>query len=448
MSQGRIAFIDDEADLCAAAEDWLTASGFSVATWSAPLLARQELDTAAFDAVVIDLRMPDLMGNRLMLDLHAREADLPIILMSAHADVPAAVAAMRQGAHDFLEKPYLPEHLVAVLERAVEWRRLKRDLSRSPAPQSRQERLEQAVLGRSEAITHLRRAMLQLADTHADLLIRGPQGSGREAIARLMHEMSRRARRPFVALDCQAISAEEMEIELFGYERGSQPGLSRERPSRFEQINGGTLYLAEIEALSPALQMRLFRVLQDKCLTRSGGHLARPVDIRLIASSRLDLDEEMRAQRFRQDLYFRLAAASLRTPALAERLEDLATLYLHYLQQAAAKFRRPLPEPSPAQFEALSSRDWQGNLAELQAEAERHVLGLGPSRLSHAPSHRADEAMDKASLAEKMAIYEMRLISEALEAAEGSSAKAAEALGLPRRTLNEKIARLGVRGSG
>lgn len=465
MTKGAIAFIDDEPDLCAAAEDWLSTSGFEVKTWSDPLMARAEINCAELDAVVVDLRMPGLMGNLLMRDLRARDPDLPVILMSAHADVTQAVSAMRDGAHDFVEKPYLPEHLVAVLERALEWRRLRRDLARAHAPQSRQERISHELIGRSSVIAALRHGVLQLADAPVDLLLRGPHGAGREALARLIHDLSRRARRPFVALDCRAISKDDMEIELFGFERGALPGRSGERASRFEHANGGTIYLTEIEALAPDLQMRLFRTLQDRAVTRIGGHQARSVDIRLIVATSTDLEACMNAGHFRQDLYFRLAAAGLRAPALAERREDLPQLYLQALAQSAARLRRPLPEPGPAFLETLKTRDWPGNLSELQAEAERHVLGLLGDKPGHidpptspvttiASYLNAHNESSQPSpftppaglnLAQKLASYEAHILRHALDAAGGSTAKAAEDMGIPRRTLNEKLSRLGLR---
>lgn len=446
MSRGRIAFIDNEAELCAAAEDWLSVSGFEVVTWSDPLQAREALMPSAFDAVVVDLRMPGLTGDQLQRDLLARDPDLPVILMSAHADVTVAVEAMRNGAHDFLEKPYLPEHLVAVLDRAREWRQLRRDLARAQTPQTRQERVEQALLGRSPLISALRDRVLQLADARVDLLLSGPQGSGREATARLIHDLSRRARRPFVALDCRAIDRETMEAELFGYARGALPGRSGERSSRFEFAQGGTIYLTEIEFLAPDLQMRLFRTLQDRAVTRIGSQQPRSIDTRLIAATGTDLEAQMSAGHFRQDLYFRLSTARLRVPALAERREDLPQLFLQALTESAERLRRPLPEPQATRLETLKARDWPGNLAELRAEAERHVLGLGSEPLAPDPPPTA-KAPDPTgeTLAQSLAAYEARLIRQALDAHGGSALRAAAALGLPRRTLNEKIARLGLR---
>ncbi len=441
MSRGRIAFVDDEPDLCAAAADWLESSGFGVTTWSDPLRAREEIDPARFDVVLTDLRMPDLPGDRLLAHLRERDPDLPVILMSAHADVPVAVAAMRDGAHHFIEKPYLAEYLVAVLDRAVEWRRLRHEAAQGSIPPGRQQLLEQRLPGKSAPIRALRAALLQLADVPVDLLLSGDPGTGCETAARAIHDLSRRARRQFVPLDCAAIPEAALEAELFGHERGALPQASGERASRFEFAQGGTIWLAEVHALSPALQARLYRVLQEGAVTRTGGQVARAVDVRLIASTPQDLRARMAAGQFRPDLYFRLASAGLVMPALAERPDDIPLLFSHYLAEAARRFRRPLPDPTPAELAALRQRDWPGNLAQLQALAERQVLGLRESERAPAPPPEDDPR----PLAEQVAAFEAATIARALERSAGSSAAAAVLLGLPRRTLNEKIARHGLR---
>lgn len=441
-ARGHVAFIDDEPDLCAAAADWLETSGFAVETWSDPRQALAGLDTARCDVVLTDLRMPDLPGDRLMAALRERDPDLPVILMSAHADVPVAVAAMREGAHDFIEKPYIAEYLVAVLDRAVEWRRLRREIAQARAPQTRRDRVDQRLIGRSPAIVQLREAVLHLADVPVDLLLTGEVGTGRETLARLVHDLSRRARRPFVALDCAAIPEPALEAELFGHERGALPGTTTERASRFEFAGGGTIYLAGIEALSPGLQARLVRVLQDRAVVRLGGNAPRAVDVRLIASTTGDLAALAGQGAFRQDLYFRLSSAGLRLPPLAERPEDIGLLYSQFLAEAAARFRRPAPEPGPADLAALRARAWPGNLPQLQAAAERHVLGL---REDGARGQAPAAPEDRLPLPRRVAAFEAQAIAEALARCGGSSAAAAELLGLPRRTLNEKIARYGLR---
>ncbi|WP_290687843.1 sigma 54-interacting transcriptional regulator [Haematobacter sp. UBA3484] len=222
-------------------------------------------------------------------------------------------------------------------------------------------------------------------------------------------------------------------------ERGATPPPARQ--GRFEFANGGAIFLSEVEALSPALQARLARFLQDRTFTRMGDNVSRPVDVRLVAATSLDLSALLERGQFRRDLYFRLTTAEVHLPSLAERTEDIPLLYAHYLMEAARRFRRPEPTPGPVDLETLAARSWPGNLSQLQAVAERHVLGL---RAGNAPA--AEREMDAGlPLAQKVAEFEASLIIEALAQAGGSSAGAAERLGLPRRTLNEKIARYGLR---
>lgn len=443
MTRGRIAFVDDEIELCAAAADWLESSGFKIATWSAPLEALAAITPADFDVVVTDLRMPDLPGDKLLAALRAQDPDLPVVLMSAHADIQAAVTAMRDGAHDFVTKPYVAEYLVAVLDRAVEWRRMRREMDSLRLPQAHLGRVEQQLIGRSAQVQRLREAVQHLANVPVDVLITGEIGTGREIVARLIHDLSRRERRQFVALDCSAVPEAALEAELFGHDKGALPGTTTERHSRFEFANGGTIYLSEIHALSPALQARLSRSLQDRAVVRLGGNTPRPVDVRLIASSPLDLHERMRAGQFRQDLYFRLSSAEIRVPSLAERPDDIALLYSHYLHEAALRFRRPEPTPTPAALSALRDRAWPGNLPQLQAMAERHVLALKGADGATPPDRSPVES--HLPLTVRVAQFEAQAIAEALTRCGGSSAQAAEILGLPRRTLNEKIARYGLR---
>ena len=439
MTRGHVAFVDDEAELCAAVADWLETSGFTVETWTDPLRALEEIDLARTDAVITDLRMPGLTGDALMAAFRAREPDLPVVLMSAHADIPVAVAAMRDGAHDFIEKPCAAEYLAAVTQRAVEWRLLRRELVQLRAPQSQRRVVEQRLIGRSPQVAHLRDMALRLADVPVDMLLKGEPGTGREDFARLVHDLSARARRPFVALDCAAIPEAALEAELFGQERGGNPPTARQ--GRFEFANGGTIFLSEVEALSPALQARLARFLQDRTFTRVGDNVSRPVDVRLVAATSADLSVLLEQGRFRRDLYFRLTTAEVLLPSLSERPEDIPLLYAHYLMEAARRFRRPEPTPGAADLEMLTVRRWPGNLTQLQTAAERQVLGFRAGNAA-GPERDIEAGLP---LAQKVAEFEASLIMEALAQSGGSSAGAAERLGLPRRTLNEKIARYGLR---
>lgn len=432
--RGRILFIDDEAQLCAAAADWLEASGFAVSAFTDPAAALAALDAAACDCVVTDLRMPGLTGQEVLDALRARDPDLPVILLSGHADVPVAVAAMRTGAHDFLEKPYRAEHLVDVLDGAVSLRRMRR-AARAQVSALGSERLEMRLAGSSAAIRHLRASVMALADLPLDLLIVGPLGSGRRSVARCLHDFSRRARRPFVEIDCDALDPARAEAALLGHERGHLPGIAAARTGLLEQAHGGTLYLAGIEALGPAMQARLMAVLREGEVTRLGGTAARPVDLRVIASLATAPDEALAAGRLRADLFHHLSPAMLHLPPLSARREDIPLLFTGFVQEAARRLGRPAPTLRPADLDRLAAQDWPGNLPELRAAAIRSVLALEPAPQPDLPL----------ALPERLARIEAQIIAETLAAAGGATAQAAELLGIPRRTLNEKLARFGLR---
>lgn len=437
MTRGTIAFIDDETRLCAAAEDWLGASGFTVTAWSDPRQALAEISVEATDCVVTDLRMPDIDGRAVLQHLRGADADLPVILLSGHADVPAAVDVMREGAFDFLEKPYAAEQIVAVLDRAVEMRRMRRQLRATRWSELSSLKLEARLAGISPAMAALREAVRHLADLPVDLLIRGEPGVGKEEIARAMHDLGRRARRPFVVIDCAPRPEQAFEAELLGHERGFVAGTTAVRIGKLEHANGGTLFFDGIERLSPALQARLLRVLQDRTIERIGSNAPRPLDIRIIAATHADIASEVAAGRFRADLYHRLSAVDLAVPPLRQRREDIALLYTRFVEDAAERFARPVPRLLDADLRLLQMRNWPGNAAELKAIAERQVLGLHFPVAEPMPQH--------GTLPDRVARFEAEVIAEALSLCDGRSSDAADMLGIPRRTLNEKVVKYGLR---
>ncbi|MFN4209064.1 MAG: sigma-54-dependent transcriptional regulator [Devosia sp.] len=438
MTRGRIAFIDDEKQLCEAAEDWLSVSGFTVTTYQNPALAIREIDPHAFDCVVSDLRMPGASGFDVLTHFRAADGDLPVILLTGHGDVPVAVRAIQTGAYDFIEKPYDADMLVTVLDRAVERRRLRIEIDRlhdgAGAPS-----IEDRLIGISPAIVALRSSVAQLASINVDILITGQTGTGKEVLARALHEFGARSAGNFVAINCAAVPESIFESEIFGHEKGAFSGAVAERAGKFEYGQGGTVFLDEIESMPLALQAKVLRAIQERTVVRLGSNRERPIDVRFIAATKTDLRRESEAGRFRADLYYRLATVELALPPLAERREDIPLLYGVFARAAAERFGMALPPDMD--LAGLADQPWPGNVRELKSAAERAVLGLA------SPASPRRSRGPAGTLPDRVARFEAEAIAQTLRMTNGSTAEAAEQLGLPRRTLNEKIARYGLRGA-
>ena len=437
--RGHVLLVDDEPELVDAASEWLGVSGFAVSSVTDPRKAIASLDPDDIDCVVSDLRMPHLDGMQLLKAITARDRHVPVVLLTAHGDVAHAVQAMRQGAHDFLEKPYDADHLVAILDRAIEQRRLRREIARLRAELDGSSDLDTRLVGASRSMREIRARILQLANFDVDILVHGETGTGKEVVARALHDFSRRAAHRFVAINCAAVPETIFESEMFGHAAGAFTDAKGEREGKVEYADGGTLFLDEIESMPLALQAKILRVLQEREVERLGSNKARPVDIRVVAATKRDLKAESEAGRFRADLYYRLSTVELKLPRLTERTGDVALLFTLFMERAARRFGISVAPPSPSLLAELATRPFAGNVRELKIEAERYALGLdGTSEASLPMDGLAD-------LPSQVAAFEADLIRRALDATDGSTTLAAERLGLPRRTLSEKIARYNLR---
>ncbi|MBJ3783183.1 sigma-54-dependent Fis family transcriptional regulator [Devosia sp. MSA67] len=442
-----ILIVDDEDMVRTALEQWLRLSGFETATAADAREALAAIDEIRPHVVLTDVRMPGLSGLDLLRSIAERGLPTEVILITGHGDVPMAVEAMRAGAFDFLQKPYVPDQLVHSISRAAEQARLKRELAdlRRKLDGGESE-LSTRLVGASRVMEDLRRSVLELATIPADIILFGETGTGKEVVARCLHDFSPRAKGPFVAVNCAAIPAELIESELFGHEAGSFTGASGQRVGKFEFANGGTLLLDEIESMPLLAQAKVLRVIQERVVERLGSNRQVPLDIRIIAASKVDLAAESQAGRFRADLYYRLNTATLDLPPLRERGDDCVILFHHFLGDAARRFGRPAPALHPADISALVSHGWPGNVRELKAAADRFALGLGATGRSIGDIiGQRQPAASGVSLAERLAAYERHLIEAELDRHDDSIAAAAEALQVPRRTLSEKMSRLGVR---
>ena len=448
MSKFTVVIVEDEEMVRTALEQWLRLSGCDVAAASNPQDGLALIDDLKPEVVLSDIRMPGGSGIELLRAVRERSDTTEVILITGHGDVPMAVEAMRDGAFDFIQKPYVPDQLVKVLWRAAEQCRLRREIADLRRRLDGGETaLATRLIGSSRAMEDLRRAVLELSSINADVIILGETGTGKEVVARCLHDFSPRAGGPFVAVNCAAIPGELIESELFGHEAGAFTSAKGVRIGKFEFANNGTLLLDEIESMPLLAQAKVLRVIQERAVERVGSNRQIPLNIRIVAASKADLLAESDAGRFRADLYYRLNMATLTLPPLRDRGEDMVLLFSHFLEQAAQRFSRPAPRLHPADVAALMTHAWPGNVRELKAAADRFALGLDATgkSLDSILAPRGTKTPPMAvSLAERVAAYERHIIEAELARHGGSVAAVVDALGVPRRTLNEKMTRLGV----
>ncbi len=430
-----VLLIDDDEAMRRSTEQALELAGFSVSAHGGAEAALSRAGPGLNGVVVTDIRMPGMDGMSLLHHLTERDPDLPVILITGHAEVRLAVEAMRRGAYDFIEKPFSVQALAAVIRRALEHRALVIENRRLRAVAGQRDDIEARLPGRSAAMVDLRRKVRSIGPSEADVMILGPTGSGKDVVARALHDLSQRAEKPFIAINCAALPAALIESELFGHEAGAFPGAMRPRYGRFEHARGGTILLDEIGVMSPDLQAKLLRVLQDRAITRLGSNDTVRLDVRFLATSSADLEAAVAAGTFRADLYYRLNVATLRLPALKDRREDIPLLFTQLVREAAARHGVEDRLPTPEFVAALSTRDWPGNVRELRNVADRFVLGLDWLEGENAAPPR---------LADRVAEFERSVIAAAIAAHRGRLRPVYESLDISRKTLYDKMQKHGL----
>ena len=430
-----VRLVDDDADLLAALGQSLRLAGFTVEPFTSGAAALEGLSPDYPGVILSDVRMPGMDGLELFGRLNEMDPELPVILLTGHGDVPMAVAALKRGAYDFLTKPVGTDQLAAALGRACQSRALVIE-NRALRQQHQQVRAEETrLIGLSPFMAHLRDNIERLASAGGDLLLVGPSGSGKETVARAIHRQGPRRSRAFVHVACATLDEARFDAEYLGLDPSGRMGRSA---GRLLAAHRGTLYLDEVDALSPALQARLMALIEAGEIWSPGAAAPRPLDLRVIASSRGDLQGRMRKGLFRGDLYYRLSGVVLTLPPLAERREDIPDLFRHFLLEACARLDIAPPPVTPSTLARLAAHDWPGNLRELRRFAEAHALGLSPFAGQAAAD--PDEG-----LAAMVADYEAGLIREALRHAGGSASRAMTRLRLPRKTFYDKLARHGIK---
>ncbi|HTV66983.1 MAG TPA: sigma-54 dependent transcriptional regulator [Rhizobiaceae bacterium] len=437
MMQSTILTVDDDEEVRRSMAQALDLAGFATQEFSAPERALDFVNPGFNGAVVTDIRMPGMDGMTLMARIRDIDADIPVILVTGHGDVQLAVKAMREGAYDFVEKPFNAQDFADRVARAVDRRRLVLENRVLRAAAGKRDDVEARLPGRTPVMVDLRYRLRAVAGTDADVLVIGDTGTGKEVLARALHDLSGRATKPFVAINCAALPENLIESELFGHEAGAFPGAIRPRYGKFEHARGGTVLLDEIGSMPLELQAKLLRVIEDRVIARLGSNEPVPLDVRFVATSKVDLEAEVAAGRFRADLFYRLNVVTLRMPSLETRREDVPLLFLALVREAAGRYRRD-EVAVPAEIIAeIAQRDWPGNVRELRNAADRFVLGLGLG------DDRGSER-EASRLADRVAEFEKSIIAGALLAHGGSLRPVYESLGISRKTLYEKMQRHGL----
>jgi DNA-binding NtrC family response regulator len=443
--KGRVLVVDDHRQARESMSDVLRQAGHYVQCVSSALEALKVLDRESFDVVVTDLQMPGMTGLDFVRKLEKRPHGAQVVMVTAYATVASAVEAIRHGAFDYIEKPFAADRLEKLVERAMGHGRLI-DARQNLQPTSASEGF--AMIGNSPAMRALRGRIARAAPTSETILISGESGTGKELVARTIHEASTRAQTPLVSLNCPVLSAQLMESELFGHERGAFTGAETERTGRFELADGGTILLDEITEIEMPLQAKLLRVLQERAFERVGSSQTRHVDVRVLATTNRDLQVEVAAGRFREDLFFRLAVIPLEVPPLRDRGEDILPLAEYFLTRTAARLGRDPCDLDQGTLDLLHSYHWPGNVRELDNIITRaSVLNVeGPISaddlrpwLIESPGAAAPSADDRLPLGLSLREMERKLIEATLEHFDGHRARTAEALGIGLRTLSGKL---------
>lgn len=466
MMRPRILLIEDDASTSSALSKVLTGEGYLVTTADRGDDGLAMATRETFDLVITDLRLPGLGGLELVKQLHIAKPKLPIVLMTAHGTTETAIEATKQGAYEYLMKPFEADELLDLVAAAVDAGRLMSE----PVELGEARSGQSALVGSSRAMQAIYKELGRVAATPVTVLIRGETGTGKELIARAIYQHSDRADKPFIAVNCAAIPETLLESELFGHERGAFTGAQARRVGRFEQAVGGTLFLDEIGDLNPNTQAKLLRVLQERCIQRLGDSTNVPVDVRVVAATHRDLEGAITEKEFREDLFYRLSVVTISLPPLRERAEDIPDLVRFFIRRYARELSVELPAVQAEAIAFLQRQTWPGNVRELENAVRQALLLAKPLAIG---LDHVQQAVDKARRPEKISqqphsayiadllasaergeinnVYarmiadlETDLFKQAIQLAQGNQAKAARWLGVTRLKMREKLTELGL----
>jgi DNA-binding NtrC family response regulator len=446
----RILLIEDEERLRRVVQLHLVAAGYDVDPVGSAEEAWPRVDRAA--VIITDLRLPGEDGLALLARLQSARPGTPVVVMTAFGSVETAVAAMKAGAADFVQKPFSLDHLQAVIEKALEVKALREENQRLREELGGRYQIEN-IIGRSARMQEVFATVLRAAPSRATVLLAGESGVGKDMIARAIHQYSPRKDKPFVKINCTALPENLMESELFGYEKGAFTGATTAKPGKFEQADSGTVFLDEIGDVPPAVQVKLLRILQEREFERLGSNKTRHIDVRVIAATNVDLRAALEQGTFRQDLYYRLNVLPINIPPLRERREDIPYLAEFFVRKHAEDLGSPVTELSLRAIEKLCAYHWPGNVRELENVMERSLV-LASGAVLNADDVRLDMAPAATRIASAGEIpflppgltleqFEHALIREGLRRAAGNKSQAARLLGLTRNALRYRLTQMG-----
>lgn len=442
--QVTILVVDDEQVhrymLCSMLKEW----GWKCVEADDGLTAVKAVEHHSYDAVLMDVRMARMDGREAFEKIHAMQPSLPVVIMTAYSTVTDAVEAIKDGAHDYLTKPLDFDRLRLTLERALDHRQVQEKRIQPPATETS---LISSIIGSSPLMLELLEMITYVAPTEATVLVAGESGTGKELVAESLHLNSERQDGPFIKVNCAALAESLLESELFGHEKGAFTGADKRREGKFVQADGGTLFLDEIGETTQAMQVKLLRVLQEQELQRVGGDETISVDVRIIAATNRDLEEEVKNGTFREDLYYRLNVVMLTVPPLKERKDDIPQLVEHFVARFAEKNRRTVERVTPECMELLCTYPWPGNVRELENAIERGVILMRGDELTEKSlplpiqKQRTTDTEDAVFENRPSSLSEVEkiMILQTLEETGGNKSEAARRLGITRKTLQNKL---------
>ena len=443
--KGKILVVDDEERICEAVEKALERIGYEVETSLDGPGAWEKFQKGSFEMVICDIKMPGMDGMALLDRIKEQDPTALVLMITGYASIESAVESIKKGAHEYIAKPFTPDQIRFLVDRAFERRRLVEE-NIYLRGELKQLHGKDLVIGKSQAMQEVFDLAVRVAETESSVLVLGESGTGKEVVARLVHFRSHRAAGPFVTVNCSAIPENLLESELFGHKKGAFTGALYAKRGSFELANTGTLFLDEIGDMKLDMQAKILRALEERRVKKVGSEEESAIDVRVIAATNKNLEEAVKTDQFREDLFYRLNVVQIAIPPLRERKEDISVLARHFLMVFSREMKKPVADFSEEALSSLKGYDWPGNVRELKNAVERAVIFAGPGELiraSHFPPQIRAEAERARPLPARefkdLRTVEMDYIREILDACGGSKAKAAEILGVSPSTLWRKL---------